>query len=63
MTASSSCRAAPALPSRQTGHPVVAAMTGAWSRFIRLRQARHVYFCIDPPVQADAPSRGQITEK
>lgn len=63
MTASSSCRTAPALTPRHAGHPVVAAMTGAWSRFIRLRQARHLYFRMDVPVQDDGSSRGQITEK
>lgn len=44
MTHVSTCSTAEALGNRPACRAAVGTMLCAWSRFIRLRQARHVYF-------------------
>ena len=48
MTHVSTCSTAEARGNRSACRATVGTMLCAWSRFIRLRQARHVYFDVAP---------------
>lgn len=49
MTHMSTCSAEPCMDCNLSGRSVLAAATRSWSRFIRLRRARHVWLAGVPP--------------
>lgn len=49
MTHMSTCSAEPCMNCNLSGRSVLSAATRSWSRFIRLRRARHVWLAGVPP--------------